>query len=120
MISFTDREIEVIAEKARPISVERRSVYLQRVISMMQFRARSIADLTEVCDLATTGLTTQSDGSIGLLEAPIPGGIKTLGFGDRGSPRDPDPGDPLWRDPGTGKTNQRPPARPGKGFWASP
>jgi hypothetical protein len=76
MISFTDREIEVIAEKARPISVERRSVYLQRVISMMQFRARSIADLTEVCDLATTGLTTQSDGSIGLLEAPIPGGIR--------------------------------------------
>ena len=64
MIStFTDQEMQIIIERARPISADRRDIYLTRISAMMQFRPRTVADLNEVCDLASVGLC-HSDGFV--------------------------------------------------------
>jgi hypothetical protein len=61
MLSLTDKQLGLLADVARHIPVEKRSVFLQRVAAMLRQRQCGRRfddnDVREVAELATCGLT---------------------------------------------------------------
>ena len=62
MLGLSDNQLATVMEGARILPVEKRSVYLQRIASMLTMRGRghfNDADVTDVAKLALTGLAQQ-------------------------------------------------------------
>ena len=58
MISLTDRQLSILQQAAAPIPIEKRSIFLQRIFSMLKLRKKfSDDDIADVCGLASFGLT---------------------------------------------------------------
>ena len=57
MIALTDRQLATVMAGARPVPVEKRNLYLQRVAALLRMRAGyDDGDVTEIARLATAGL----------------------------------------------------------------
>jgi hypothetical protein len=57
MISLTDRQLSILQQAAAPIPIEKRSIFLQRIFSMLNLRKKfSDDDVADVAALARFGL----------------------------------------------------------------
>ena len=62
MVSLTDCQLAVIMDAARPLPVEKRDVYLQKIAAMLMMRGRghyNDGDVSDVAKLALIGLAQQ-------------------------------------------------------------
>jgi hypothetical protein len=62
MVSLTDRQLAAVMDAARRLPVEKRGVYLQRIVAMLAMRGRgpfNDTDVSDVAKLATVGLAQQ-------------------------------------------------------------
>jgi len=56
MISLSDSQLQVVVQAARCLDPEKRSIYLQRVASILKFRPTTDRDVAEATQLALCGL----------------------------------------------------------------
>ena len=57
MISLTDRQLSILQQAAAPIPIEKLSIFLQRIFSMLNLRKKfSDDDVADVAALARFGL----------------------------------------------------------------
>ena len=62
MLGLTDTQLAAVMDAARTLPVEKRDLYLQRIVAMLTQRGRghvADADVTDVAKLALTGLAHQ-------------------------------------------------------------
>ena len=62
MLGLTDNQLRVVMDAATTVPIEKRSIYLERIASMLTMRGRghvADSDVMEVARLALTGLTHQ-------------------------------------------------------------
>jgi len=62
MLSLTDPQLKIVADAARAVPQEKRSIYLERIAAMLIVRGRghfNDADVADVTQLALCGLVHQ-------------------------------------------------------------
>ena len=63
MIGLSDRQLSIVMEAAKPLSPEKRGIFLQRVEAMLRYRRRGKGfnddDVADVAGLARCGLVQQ-------------------------------------------------------------
>jgi hypothetical protein len=67
LVSLTDRQLAAVMDAARPLPVERRDTFLQRVGAMLRVRGRfTDSDVIDVTQLAMAGLVQTAEASCAL------------------------------------------------------
>ena len=75
MLTLTDAQVKILTAVAQNISVEKRSLLLERTAALMKFRnRRSDDDFKDAVTLASVGLVTgipEDDGTQGVTPKPL-------------------------------------------------